>query len=210
MNYIFKEKGHLRTDTNMVDKFTNISLKLRIDSAFIGREFLDGAALKKKWDRISSCVDLKYAISAEGANLSCLEEEPSALEKLVLAKDKIRNEKMLTHEKSMLQRQDKNAEVISLADADAEADGDVSDCSEGGSDKITAFKKPKVSREKVSTPQLFDFEVDIINALKDDPRLVEIEVAERKGKLDDSLTDKIHSRDMGIRRMEADERMSLE
>ena len=136
MNYIFKEKGHLRTDTNMVDKFNSISLKLRIDSAFIGREFLDGAALKKKWDRISSCVDLKYAISAEGANLSCLEEEPSALEKLVLdllkeryetskakdeqkAKDKIRNEKMLTHEKSMLQRQDKNAEVISLADADA-------------------------------------------------------------------------------------------
>lgn len=76
----------------------------------------------------------------------------------------------------MLQRQDKNAEVISLADADADADaqagGDVSDCSEGGSDKV--------SREKVLTPQLFDFEVEIISALKDDPRLVEIEVAERK------------------------------
>ena len=55
------------------------------------------------------------------------------------------------------------------ADADAEADGNVSDCSEGGSDKGTAFKKPKVSREKVSTPQLFDFEVEIISALKDDP-----------------------------------------
>ena len=50
VNYIFKEKGHLRTDTNMIDKFNNISLKLRIDSAFAGREFLDGAALKKKWD----------------------------------------------------------------------------------------------------------------------------------------------------------------
>ena len=135
VNYIYKEKGHLRTETNMVDKFNSISLKLRIDSAFIGREFLDGTALKKKWDRISPCVDLKYAISAEGANLSSLEEEPSPLEKLVLdllkeryetskakdeqkAKDKIRNEKMLTHEKSMLQRQDKNADVISLADAD--------------------------------------------------------------------------------------------
>lgn len=233
MNYIFKEKGHLRTETNMVDKFNNISLKLRIDSAFIGREFLDGAALKKKWDRISSCVDLKYAISTEGANLSCLEEEPSPLEKLVLdllkeryetskakdeqkAKDKIRNEKMLTHEKSMLQRQDKNVDVISLADADGDADGDadvdgdVSDCSDGGSDKSRVFKKPKLSREKTTPPQLFDFEVEIITALKDDPRLVEIEVAERKQKLDNSLADKIHSRDMEIRRIEADERMSLE
>lgn len=91
---------------------------------------------------------------------------------------------MLTHEKSMLQRQDKNADVISLAaaDADADADGDVSDCSEGGSDTSTVFKKPKVSREKTSPPQPFDFEV----------------------------ADKIHLRDMEIRRIEADERMSLE
>lgn len=110
VKYFYKEKGHLRTETNMVDKFNSISLKLRIDSASIGREFLDGAALKKKWDRVSSCVDLKYAISAEGANLSSSEEEPSPLEKLVLdllqeryetskakdeqkAKDKIRNQK---------------------------------------------------------------------------------------------------------------------
>ena len=91
-----------------------------------------------------------------------------------------------------------------------DADGDVSDCSEGGSDTSTVFKKPKVSREKTSPPQLFDFEVEIISALKDDPRLVEIEVAERKRKLDDSVADKIHLRDMEIRRMEADERMSME
>ena len=50
-----------------------------------------------------------------------------------------------------------------------DADGDVSDCSEGGSDTSTVFKKPKVSREKTSPPQLFDFEVEIISALKDDP-----------------------------------------
>ena len=64
------------------------------------------------------------------------------------SKDKIRNEKMLTHEKSLLQRQDKNADVISLAGADADAGGDVSDCSEGGSDTSTVFKKPKLQREK--------------------------------------------------------------
>ena len=46
--------------------------------------------------------------------------------------------------------------------------------------------------------------------MKDDPRLVEIEVAERKRKMDDSTADKIRSRDMEIRRMEAEERMSLE
>ena len=34
VNHIFLEKGHLRTDTNMIDKFNNNSLKLRQDSAF--------------------------------------------------------------------------------------------------------------------------------------------------------------------------------
>ena len=83
VNYIFKEKGHLKSDTNMVDKFNNISLKVRADSAFIGKEFFDGNALRKKWERISTVVDKKYGISSEGANLSGLEEEPSDLEKLV-------------------------------------------------------------------------------------------------------------------------------
>ena len=80
--------------------------------------------IKKKWDRISSLVDSKFSISSEGANLSGLEEEPTEIEKLVLdmlkeryetakakdeqkAKDKIRNEKMLTHERSILLRQDR-------------------------------------------------------------------------------------------------------
>ena len=62
----------------MVDKFNSISLKVRVDSASVGRDFLDGAALKKKWDRLSSLVDAKYGISSEGANLSGLEEAAKA------------------------------------------------------------------------------------------------------------------------------------
>lgn len=229
-NYIFNEKGHLRTETSMIEKFNSISLKLRLDSAFIGREFLDGAALKKKWDRISSLVDSKFSISSEGANLSGLEEEPTEIEKLVLdmlkeryetakakdeqkAKDKIRNEKMLTHERSILLRQDKKVEGETTGDGEASDSSESSDSSDALSDRSTTSmeNKPKVpKKKKLRNPQLFDFEVEIINALKDDPRLIEIEVAERKRKLDDSVSDKMHIRDMELRRMEADERMSHE
>lgn len=82
-NYVFKEKGYMRTDTNLTDKFTAVSIKISSDQAFSGA-MLDGAALKKKWDRIAFNVDTKYAISVEGANLSGLDEEPSELDKLVL------------------------------------------------------------------------------------------------------------------------------
>lgn len=216
VNYIYKEKGHLRTDTNMIDKFNNISLKLRVDSAFAGREFLDGAALKKKWDRISAIVDAKYSISEEGSNLSALEEEPSDLDKLVLdllkerfetkkakeeqaVKDKIRNDKMLTHEKYMLQRQDKSSDEVLVVDED------ISDCSEEGS---TSTKRRKVSKDKGSPPEMFEFEKEVINALKEDPRIIDIEVAERRQKLDDAAAEKIYARDLEHKRMEAEERLA--
>lgn len=219
VNYVYKEKGYIKTETSLVDKFSSMSLKIRLDSAFQGREFLDGSALKKKWDRLCDVVDKKYSLSSEGANLSGLEEEPSEVEKLIIdmlkekfdygkskdeqkLKDKVRNEKMLTHEKSMLNRQDKNssvAEDLSVIDDNSE----VSDV--GGTDK----KKPRLSNN--SPPhQVFDFEVEVVKALKDDPRLVEIEIAERRQKLEDSVADKAHSRDIENRRMLVEERMSLE
>ena len=169
MNYILLEKGHLKTDTNMIDKFNAISLKLRVDSAFIGRDFLDGAALKKKWDRMSSLVDAKYSISSEGANLSGLEEEPSEVEKLILdllqerfdtkkakdeqsLKDKIRNEKMLTNEKTMLKTQEKgNDEVIIVDEV-------VSDCSEDGTEGSNIPSKPKQVKNSCSPPEMLEFE----------------------------------------------------
>lgn len=218
VNLIFKEKGHLRTDINMIDKFNSISSKLRLDASFTGREFLDGPALKKKWERISGAVESKYSLSSEGANLSGLEEQPSELEKLVMdllkerhdtakakdeqkLKDQIRNQKMLTHEKSMLNRQDKKDIVVddvSIIDDNSEV-----------SDVLgTVKKKPRI--ENNSPQQLFDFEIEIVNALKDDPRIIELEVAERRHKLDDSIADKAHMREMEMKRMVAEERMSLE
>ena len=84
MNLVYKEKGHLRTDVNMQDKFDSISHKFMRDASLQIGSTLDGNALKKKWDRLSGAVEIKYALLEEGANLSGLPEEPSRSEKLIL------------------------------------------------------------------------------------------------------------------------------
>lgn len=221
VNYILNEKGHLKTATNMVDKFNAISLKLRVDSAFIGRDFLDGAALKKKWDRMSSLVDAKYGISSEGANLSGLEEEPSDVEKLILdllkerfdtkkakdeqsVKDQIRNEKMLTHEKTMLKRQDKgNDEVIIVDEV-------VSDCSDDGTEGSNVVSKPKPIKSTCAPPEMMEFEKQIVEALKEDPRILELEIEERRRKIEDANSDRAYYREMENRRFESEERVATE
>jgi hypothetical protein len=221
VNYILLEKGHLKTDTNMVDKFNAISFKLRVDSAFIGRDFLDGAALKKKWDRMSSLVDAKYGISSEGANLSGLEEEPSEVEKLILdllkerfdtkkakdeqsLKDKIRNEKMLTHEKTMLKRQEKgNDEVIIVDEV-------VSDCSEDGTEGSNIPTKPKQRKNNCGPPEMLEFEKQIVEALKEDPRILELEIEERRRKIEDANSDRAFYREMESRRFESEQRVATE
>jgi hypothetical protein len=45
VNYVFKEKGHLKTDVNLNDKFNAISRKIVADQAFPTESSLDGAAL---------------------------------------------------------------------------------------------------------------------------------------------------------------------
>lgn len=221
VNYIYLEKGHLKSDTNMVDKFNAVSLKLRVDSAFIGRDFLDGAALKKKWDRLCSLVDAKYSISSEGANLSGLEEEPSEVEKLVLdllkerfetkkakdeqtLKDKIRNEKMLTHEKSMLKRQDKGNDNVIVVDEL------VSDCSDGSEESYVPKKPKPQAKNNCSPPEMLEFEKQIVEVLKEDPRIVELEIEERKRKMTNSDSDRAYHREMENKRFESDERVATE
>lgn len=85
VNYVFKEKGHLRTDVNLNDKFNTISRKIISDLVFPSENLPDGAALNKKWERLAAAVDAKFAISEEGANLSHLEEEATQTEKLVIS-----------------------------------------------------------------------------------------------------------------------------
>lgn len=221
VHYVLKEKGYIRTDINLTDKFNTISRKVNTEQDFAGSQ-LDGAALKKKWDRISLTIDTKYSISMEGANLSGLDEEPSEIEKLVLqmlrerfetakvkeeqkAKDTERNEKMLTHERKMLARQDKEEDM---------PDDELSDCSSDvtRNDNLAA-KKPRKNISPVTTSTaspVFDFELEVINALKEDPRIVDIEVAERRQKLEDAHADKAHARDMEMRRAIADENVALE
>lgn len=222
-NYVFKEKGYMRTDTNLTDKFTAVSIKISSDQAFSGA-MLDGAALKKKWDRIAFNVDTKYAISVEGANLSGLDEEPSELDKLVLTmlkerfetakakedqkvKDKERNDKMITHEKKMLARHDRHEEEEFSA---ASPEDVVSDCSDGS----TVVPKTNKRRRSPSFQQQDkageDFEVEVLKAMKDDPRLLELEIAERKQRLEDSIADRAHARDIEKRRVDSEEKMSFE
>ena len=224
-NYVFKEKGYMRTDTNLTDKFTAVSIKISNDQAFSGVK-LDGAALKKKWDRIALNVDTKYAISVEGANLSGLEEEPSELEKLVLTmlkerfettkakedqkvKDKERNDKMITHEKKMLARQDRHEEEDLSTESVEEV---VSDCSDGSTARRSSSSKKRNRSSSIQQQDKagVDFEVEVLKALKDDPRLIELEIAERKQKLEDSIADRAHARDIEKRKMDSDEKLSFE
>jgi hypothetical protein len=214
VNYVFKEKGHLRTDVNLNDKFNAISRKIVADQAFPTESSLDGAALKKKWERLAAAADAKYAISEEGANLSHLEEDGTQTEKLILsmlrekfetarakdeqkAKDTERNEKMLTHERTMLARQDKR-------ERDVQSD-ELSDCS-GSTDNRS--KKSKTSHSK--SPPEFDFEKEVLNSLKEDPRIIELEIAERKQKMENEIADRAFSREMELRRAEAEERNAYE
>lgn len=167
-------------------------------------------------------VDAKYAISEEGANLSHLEEEATETEKLILsmlqekfesakakdeqkAKDQARNEKMLTHERNMLARQDKRGRSNST---DSQADDD-SDCSDNLDVKGKKPRPVKAPSTAGSSPEN-DFDIQILNCLKDDPRIVEIEIAERRQKLDDAAADRAHSREIELRRVQAEERVSLE
>lgn len=224
VNYVFKESGHLRTDINLADKFTAISRKIVSDRAFATENLLDGAALKKKWDRLAAAVETKYALSEEGANLSHLEDDATPTDKLIIemllerfnqakakdeqkAKDMERNEKMLTHEKNMLARQDKSqiedqSGARQIEDLSGASVDEVSDCSDSGS-------KNKKSRTSSSYPA-FDFEVEILKSLKEDPRLIEIEIAERQQKLEDAKADRAHTREIELRRIQAEERTSLE
>ena len=221
LNYVFKEKGYLRTDINFTDKFNAISRKITADQAFSGGQ-LDGAALKKKWDRIASTIDSKFSISAEGSNLSGLDEEPSEIEKLVLqmlkerfesakakedqkVKERERNQKMLTHERNMIARQDKYSDFSSNTPSD-----EVSDCSDGSSKTTKKRSKCSPSETSASTAPKFDFEVEVLKALKEDPRLIEMELAERKQKLEDSVADKAQARDIEMMRAKAEERISIE
>lgn len=52
--------------------------------------------------------------------------------------------------------------------------------------------------------------MEVIKALKDDPRLIEIEIEERKQKLEERIADKAHARDMEMRRTIAEEKVSME
>ena len=224
VNYIFLEKGHLKTYTNMVDKFNALSLKLRVDSAFVGRYFLDGAALKKKFDRLCAVVDTKYSISSEGANLSGLEAEPTDVEKLILdllkerfdtkkakdeqtLKDKIRNEKMLTHEKSILKWQDKgNDEVIIVYEV-------VSDCSDGSEESyITKKPKPQV-KNNCSPLEMLDFEKQVVEVLKEDRIPEFLNLRSRRGeeaKMTGPDNDRAYYREVENKRFESNERVVSE
>ena len=84
MNIIFKEKRHPRTDMNLADKFIIISSKFLRDQSSPQGLSIDGVSLKKKWDRISSAVEVKYSLSEEGSNLSGLEETATDTDKLII------------------------------------------------------------------------------------------------------------------------------
>lgn len=225
VNIIFKEKGHLRTDMNLADKFIIICSKFLRDQSLPQGLSIDGVSLKKKWDRISSAVEVKYSLSEEGSNLSGLEEAASETDKLIIcmlrerfelsrlkdeqkAKDSERNEKMLTHEKFVLGRQVKresqDEKVKIRHDRDEVQDLSLNDPLEVGLDGSTRKKIKGVSMNTCS-PQVYDFEVEILNALKSDPRLVDIEIEERKQKIQIAAEDRAHSRAIELRTLARDE-----
>ena len=108
-------------------KFDVIAIYLSTLPAFAANIPIQGAALKKKWDRERTFVATKYALDKEGANLSGLEDisilDPnekfiysmviSAMKygeekEVVREKDKKRENTMLTHESNLLQKKRKS------------------------------------------------------------------------------------------------------
>ena len=53
-----------------------------------------------------------------------------------------------------------------------------------------------------SSSSEFDFEVEVLKSLKDDPRIIEIEIAKRKQKMDDAAADCAHFREIEMRRLQ--------
>lgn len=225
MNLVYKEKGHLRTDVNMQDKFDSISHKFMRDASLQIGSTLDGNALKKKWDRLSGAVEIKYALLEEGANLSGLPEEPSRSEKLILemlkqkfdlaktkeeqkVKDAERNKKMLTHEKNILAWMDKKDPPIDV-DVDVDETADKNEWPDTVDSSITKKRRGGPAPFCSPTP-VNDFEVEILNVLKGDPRLIDLEVEERKMKIQIAAEDRAHARELEMLKHISDERVSME
>ena len=57
---------------------------------------------------------------------------------------------------------------------------------------------------------MLEFERRVIEALKEDPRILELEILERNRKLDDANNERSHSQELELRRLEAEERMASE
>lgn len=112
---------------------------------------------------------------------------------------------MLTPERNMIARQDKYSDSSSNTPSD-----EVSDCSDGSSKTTKKRSKCSPSETSASTAPKFDFEVEVLKALKENPRLIEMELAERKQKLEDSVADKAQARDIEMMRAKAEERISIE
>jgi Fe2+ transport system protein B len=85
------------------------------------------------------------------------------------------------------------------------------DCSEDGLKVCDVVKKVKPAvRGNGIPPEMMEFEKQVIEALKDDPRILEIEILERKRKLEDADSEKSYAREMELRRLESEERLAFE
>lgn len=109
----------------------------------------------------------------------------------------------------MLARQDRHEEEDFSTESVKEV---LSDCSDGSTARRSSSSKKRSRSSSIQQQDKagVDFEAEVLKALKDDPRLIELEIAERKQKLEDSIADRAHARDIEKRRMDSDEKLSIE
>lgn len=128
-----KHKAYKRTRRRMDDKWSDVRTELMNHREFSSCPELSWRNIRQKFDRMKKEVTSKYALEAEGANLSGLPDpsEVSAAESLMYdivvellkyknekeeleAKERSRQASMLTHEKNMIATQSKACGYMNL------------------------------------------------------------------------------------------------
>ena len=73
---IFLRKAYMRTSVKMEDKYAQVKADLLADRDFEGFREKGWQAFQRKWENMVDSFEKRFAITGEGANLSCL--DPSA------------------------------------------------------------------------------------------------------------------------------------
>jgi hypothetical protein len=210
-----KEAHHKTKGTNMEDKWILVKAELMTMERF--KNLLSDVkweTLRAKFNRMLAEVEAKYAVSAEGANLSGLPEQKSDRDEMLLgilesvaeesahrdaikAREQKKQDQMYTHEKNILKRQSNllpsgpSSENLESTPIESSSNHASSSSGSGGSGK-----RQRVEPSPLQNQYLFDNQqiVDLLKGNEDADNMAikerEFELERKRMELDMSMKER--------------------